>query len=118
MAARTASPAASDSTSTSEGGSAGRSTTSNRCRRSPRVPGIPPAASPGGLLFGKKDAAFWSAFGRGRHCRRIGRPNFVEVMKLAVEDRALQQRPEFLAAAGPGPSSPVAGRRVSGNIHA
>ncbi len=59
----------------------------------PRIGSAPAACS---LFFSKKDAAFRRAFRRGGHRGRIGRSDFVEVMKMRVEDRAAHKRPQNL----------------------
>jgi hypothetical protein len=45
------------------------------------------------LFFSKKDAAFRRTVRRGGHRCRIGGSDFVEMMKMRIEDRASHQWP-------------------------
>jgi len=51
------------------------------------------AAATGSLLFGEKYAALLSAVGCGGHGDGIGGSDFVEMMKMRIEDRASHQWP-------------------------
>ncbi len=93
-----------------------RTIDSGRARRLPRVGS---AAAARGLLFGQKDAAFWSAFRSGGHGCSVGRSDFVEMVEVLVEDRAAQQRPQNLRQEQVRDRAQlISGGGMAGDIHA
>src|ERR1700688_4339358 len=82
------------------------------------LPGVSAAAAAGGLFFGEKCAAFRSSIGGCGHGGGVGGCDFVEMMKVGVEDGATQQGGEDLGEQQVGNRlQAIAGGGMSGNVY-